>query len=81
MPVAVLTITNVASTGTTTPGAVVGYTVTVANTGQVALSDITFSLPLAGVLDDASYGNDAGASAGLFRDGSRDANRQAISPF
>jgi large repetitive protein len=65
VPVAVLTMTNVASTGTTTPGAVVRYTVTVANTGQVALSDITFSLPLAGVLDDASYGNDAGASAGL----------------
>jgi uncharacterized repeat protein (TIGR01451 family) len=66
VPVAVLTMTNVANTSTTTPGSVVSYTVTVANTGQVALTDIVFSLPLSGVLDDARYNNDASASAGLI---------------
>ncbi len=65
VPVAVLTMTNTANTSTTTPGSVVSYTVTVANTGQVPLSDIAFSLPLSGVLDDARYNNDASASGGL----------------
>jgi large repetitive protein len=66
VPVAVVTMTNLASTSTATPGSVVGYTVTVANTGQVPLTDIVFSIPLSDILDDASYDNDAGASEGML---------------
>ncbi len=65
VPVAMVTMTSSASSGSTTPGGVVGYTVTVANSGRVPLAGITFSLPLSDVLDDASYDNDAGASAGM----------------
>ncbi len=66
VPVAVVTMTNLAGTGTATPGGVVGYTVTVADTGQVPLTDTTFTIPLSGLLDDAVYDNDAGATEGLF---------------
>jgi uncharacterized repeat protein (TIGR01451 family) len=51
---------------------VVGYTVTVANTGQVPLTDIVFSIPLSGVLDDATYNNDAAASEGMVTSTSPD---------
>ena len=46
------------------PGAVVHFTVTVTNSGVVAYTGATFTDPLAGVLDDAAYGNDAAASTG-----------------
>ena len=46
------------------PGAVVHFTVTVTNSGLVAYTGATFTDPLTGVLDDAVYGNDAGASSG-----------------
>ncbi|MGD0609812.1 MAG: internalin, partial [Streptosporangiaceae bacterium] len=59
-----LTITASAGSGTTTPGAVVHYTVTVTNSGQVAYTGATFTDPLAGVLDDAAYNTDAAATAG-----------------
>ena len=45
--------------GRAAPGAAVGYTVTVTNSGQVAYSGATFTDPLAGVLDDAAYNGNA----------------------
>ena len=65
VPVAVMTITNTASTSTTTPGSTVRYTVTVTDSGQTPLTGAVFTLPLSDVLDDAAYNNDATASAGL----------------
>ncbi|MBB5476092.1 beta strand repeat-containing protein [Micromonospora parathelypteridis] len=59
-----LTITKTSSVPTTTPGATVGYTVTISNTGQTAYPTATVTDALAGVLDDAAYNNDAVASAG-----------------
>ncbi|WP_410816491.1 putative Ig domain-containing protein [Micromonospora sp. 050-3] len=59
-----LTITKVSSVPTTTPGATVGYTVTISNTGETAYPTLTVTDALAGVLDDAGYNNDAVASAG-----------------
>ena len=58
-----LTIVQTASPGTTTPGAVVHYTVTVTNSGQTAYTGATFTDPLGGVLDDAAYNSDAAATA------------------
>jgi large repetitive protein len=59
-----VTIAASASVASTTPGSTVGYTVKVTNSGQVALTGATFTDPLSGVLDDASYNNDASATAG-----------------
>ena len=59
-----LTITNTAGTATTTPGATVRYTVTIANTGQTPYTGATVADSLAGVLDDAAYNGDAAATAG-----------------
>ena len=59
-----LTITATANTSGAAPGAVVGYTVTVTNSGQTPYTGATFTDALAGALDDASYDNDAAASAG-----------------
>ncbi|MEK8104129.1 hypothetical protein NKG94_01515 [Micromonospora sp. M12] len=59
-----LTITKASSVPTTTPGATVGYTVTISNTGQTAYPTLTVTDALAGVLDDAVYNNDAVTSAG-----------------
>ena len=64
VPVAALTITATSGVASAAPGAVVHYTVTVANSGVVAYTGATFTDPLAGVLDDAAYDNDAAASAG-----------------
>ncbi|GAB3938679.1 hypothetical protein GCM10027614_19210 [Micromonospora vulcania] len=57
-------IAKVGSVPTTTPGATVGYTVTISNTGETAYPTLTVTDALAGVLDDAAYNNDATASAG-----------------
>ncbi len=57
-------ITTTASATTTTPGATVGYTLTLSNTGQTAYTAITVSAALSGALDDATYNSDAAASAG-----------------
>ena len=46
------------------PGATVTYTITVANTGQTPYTGATVTDSLAGVLDDATYNNDAAATAG-----------------
>ncbi len=59
-----LTITVSAGTSSTTPGSVVHYTVTVTNSGQTPYTGATFTDPLTGVLDDASYDSDAAATAG-----------------
>ena len=59
-----LTTTVSAGTGSTTPGSVVHYTVTVTNSGQTAYTGASFTDPLSGVLDDASYDNDAAATSG-----------------
>ena len=62
--VSALTISQATSPATAAPGAVVGYTVTVTNSGQVAYSGATFTDPLAGVLDDAAYNGNGAATVG-----------------
>ncbi|MGP0025939.1 MAG: beta strand repeat-containing protein, partial [Streptosporangiaceae bacterium] len=64
VPVAILTITATPSTTSTTPGSTVSYTITVTNAGQSAYTGATFTDPLTGVLDDASYNGDATATVG-----------------
>jgi len=64
VPVAVLAIAATASTPTTTPGSTVSYTITVTNSGGSAYTGATFTDGLAGVLDDATYNNNASATAG-----------------
>ncbi len=59
-----LTIVKTANVSTTTPGSVVGYTVTVTDSGQTAYTGATFGDSLAGLLHDAAYNGDAAASAG-----------------
>ena len=54
-----LTITSTASPATATPGAVVTYTLTAADTGQTPYTGATITDDLTGVLDDAAYGADA----------------------
>ncbi len=59
-----LTIVKTANVSTATPGSVVGYTITVTDSGQTAYTGATFSDSLSGVLADAAYNGDATASAG-----------------
>ena len=59
-----LTIAQTAGSGTTVPGAVVHYTITVTNSGQTPYTGAAFTDPLGGVLDDAAYDGDASATAG-----------------
>ena len=59
-----LTIVNTASGTTTTPGSTVDYTMTITNTGQTRYTGVTVTDDLTGVLDDATYNNDAAATAG-----------------
>ncbi|MGO9384086.1 MAG: beta strand repeat-containing protein, partial [Mycobacterium sp.] len=59
-----LTIAVSVNTGTATPGSVVGYTITVTNSGQTAYTGAAFSDSLSGLLDDASYNGNAAATAG-----------------
>ena len=58
-----LTITKTATVTTTSPGSSVGYTITVADTGQTSYSPATVTDDLAGVLHDAAYNGDAPATA------------------
>jgi uncharacterized repeat protein (TIGR01451 family) len=61
-PVASYTVTKAASATTAMPGNTVTYTLTVANTGEVAYTDAnpaTLTDDLSKVLDDASYNGDA----------------------
>ena len=59
-----LTITKTATVATTSPGSSVGYTITVADTGQTSYSPATVTDSLSGVLGDATYNGDATATAG-----------------
>jgi uncharacterized repeat protein (TIGR01451 family) len=59
-----LTITKTATVSTTTPGSIVGYTITVADTGQTPYAGAQVTDSLAGVLGDAAYNGNASASAG-----------------
>jgi uncharacterized repeat protein (TIGR01451 family) len=59
-----LTITKTASVSTSTPGATVSYTITVADTGQTPYTSASVTDDLTGVLDDASYNADASATGG-----------------
>ena len=59
-----LTVAVSASTATVAPGGTVTYTITATNSGQTTLTGATFTDPLTDVLDDASYNNDASATAG-----------------
>ena len=59
-----LDISKTADVGTTAPGGTVHYTIIVADTGQTAYTSATLTDSLTGVLDDATYGNDATATAG-----------------
>ncbi|WP_461163550.1 DUF7927 domain-containing protein [Arthrobacter sp. R4-81] len=52
------------SGATTTPGQKITYTITVAQTGPGALTGVSISDDLSAVLDDATFNNDATASAG-----------------
>lgn len=62
IPTKAFHVTKSASAPATTPGSTVTYTIVVTNTGQVdytAAAPATFTDDLAGVLDDATYDNDA----------------------
>ncbi|MFC4589263.1 fibronectin type III domain-containing protein [Sphaerisporangium corydalis] len=59
-----LTITKTADMSTATPGSTITYTVLIANTGQSAYTAAVVDDSLAGVLTDATYGNDATATTG-----------------
>jgi uncharacterized repeat protein (TIGR01451 family) len=59
-----LTIASSAGVASTAPGGVVGYTVTVTNSGATPYTGATFSQALTGVSDDATYNADATATAG-----------------
>ena len=59
-----MTIISTADATSTVPGATLTYTVAITNTGQTPYSDVTVTDDLAGLLDDAAYGNDAAATVG-----------------
>jgi uncharacterized repeat protein (TIGR01451 family) len=59
-----LTISMTAETSSTAPGDTVHYAITIADTGQTAYTGATLTDSLAGVLDDATYDNDAAATGG-----------------
>jgi uncharacterized repeat protein (TIGR01451 family) len=59
-----LTISMTAQSRSTAPGDTVHYAITIANTGQTAYGGATVTDSLTGVLDDASYDNDAADTGG-----------------
>ena len=61
-----LTINNTANVATTTPGSVVRYTATFANTGQTAYTGITIASNITDVLDDATPNGDQTATSGTL---------------
>ncbi|MET8982596.1 glycine-rich protein [Streptomyces sp. NPDC004539] len=62
-----LTMKKTASNTAPKPGDKVTYTVTVENTGTAAYTGAAWSDDLTGVLDDATYGDDASASSGSVK--------------
>ncbi|MFE0022960.1 GEVED domain-containing protein [Amycolatopsis sp. NPDC059021] len=63
-PLSGMEITKVADKKDAKPGDKVTYTVTVKNTGQTVQTGATFTDDLSKVIDDATYNNDAAATAG-----------------
>ncbi|GAA1948614.1 DUF11 domain-containing protein [Amycolatopsis minnesotensis] len=61
-----LLITKTAAPETAAPGGKVTYTVTVRNTGQAAYPNASFTDDLSGVLDDATWNDDAKATGGTI---------------
>ena len=59
-----LTIVKTADTSVAEPGTVVGYTVTITDSGQTSYSGAVVTDDLTGVLNDAAYDGDAAATAG-----------------
>ncbi len=59
-----LTIAVSADTASASPGSVVHYTIMVTNSGQSAFTGAALTDSLSGVLDDATYDNNAVATAG-----------------
>jgi large repetitive protein len=59
-----LTIVKTANMSTTTPGTTVGYTITVADTGQTPYTGATVTDDLANVLNDAAYNANVAATTG-----------------
>ncbi|MFC4531525.1 DUF7507 domain-containing protein [Sphaerisporangium dianthi] len=59
-----LIITKTADTADASPGTVVRYTITVANTSASPFTGVTFTDPLTDVLDDATYNADVAATSG-----------------
>ncbi|MHC5903595.1 DUF7927 domain-containing protein [Streptomyces sp. S6] len=62
-----LTMKKTASDTAPKPGDKVTYTVTVENTGTAAYTGASWSDDLTGLLDDATYGDDASASSGVVK--------------
>ncbi len=56
-----LTIVKTADTSAAVPGSVVGYTVTVTDSGQTSYTGAVVTDDLTGVVDDAVYNGDATA--------------------
>ncbi|ATY12621.1 DUF11 domain-containing protein [Amycolatopsis sp. AA4] len=63
-PIGALEIKKTADRTDAKPGERVGYTVTVRNIGEAAYPGATFTDDLSGVLDDATWNNDATATSG-----------------
>ncbi len=64
VPIATLRIANTADVATTTPTAIVHYTVTFTNAGQVPYVGISITDSFVGSLDDAAYNGDAATTGG-----------------
>ncbi|MFC4335266.1 DUF7927 domain-containing protein [Salininema proteolyticum] len=64
VPVKALEIAKVAATTSASAGDTVTYTVTATNTGQVDFTGETITDDLTGVIDDATFNDDASADAG-----------------
>ena len=61
-----LSITNTPSTSTPQPGTVIGYTLTITDTGQTPYTAISVAESFAQMADDASYDGNAVATAGTL---------------
>ena len=59
-----LTFTQTAASASTVAGGVVHYTITIVNSAGSPYTGASFADPMAGVLDDATWDNNAGANGG-----------------
>jgi len=66
-----LTITNTPSASATVPGAAIGYTVTIADTGQTSYSGVTVADDLTGALGDTAYNGTRRRAPGRCRSPAR----------